>query len=135
MVTVSVATDNEKTCSATDIEKTSSGTKVSRTSHPKEGVVEVVGVKKDPAVVSHPDDVPPSNLPCELEEFLDSNCESEESLNILVSTWHGQPLHCFQPEIQFILPIIIYVDKTGASDHKNYGLEPVSFCNGPVTLL
>ena len=135
MVTVSVATDNEKTCSATDIEKTSSGTKVSRTSHPKEGVVEVVGVKKDPAAVSHPDDVPPSNLPCESEEFLDSNCESEESLIIPTSTWHGRPLYRFQPEIHFILPIIVYLDKTGTDFNQNYPLEPVSFSNGPVTLM
>ena len=53
------------------------------------------------------------------------NSVLEESLNILASTWHGLPLYFFQPEIEFpLLPIIMYVDKTGASDHKNYGLEP-----------
>ena len=55
-----------------------------------------------------------------VEEFLDG-------------TWYPQTLSRLQQEpnqdTEFILPVILYLDKTGTSDWQHYPLEPVVFTN------
>jgi hypothetical protein len=64
----------------------------------------------------------------------------QKSMELIDGTWYSKTISSLKsytkdpliPEVEFVLPLVLYVDKTGTSINQRYPLEPFIFTTNKV---